>query len=284
MRREDRRPIVEIMQPDARDPADLPVGLFLRNHDELTLEMVTDEERDYMYYEYAATRGCGSTSGIRRRLAPLLDNGRRQIELLNSLLLHAARQPGPLLRRRDRHGRQHLPGRPQRRAHPDAVDRRPQRRLLRAPTPPRLYQPVIIDPVYGYQAVNVEAQLPHADLAAQLDAAADRARASRRASSAAARSSSSARANQRVLAYLREHEGETVLVVAQPLRFAPSRSSWTCARWRGTSRSRCSATRAFPPIGEQPYFLTLGPHGFYWFRLQAASADQPRYGIEATAL
>ena len=115
-------------------PDDAQWGLFLRNHDELTLEMVTDEERDYMYAEYAKDPRMRLNLGIRRRLAPLLDNGRDEIELLHRDPLLAAGQPGPLLRRRDRHGRQHLPRRPRRRAHADAVDGRPQRRLLAAPT------------------------------------------------------------------------------------------------------------------------------------------------------
>jgi maltose alpha-D-glucosyltransferase / alpha-amylase len=119
--------------------------------------MVTDEERDYMYRVYAHDPQARINLGIRRRLAPLLGNNRRKIELMNALLFSLPGHAGALLRRRDRHGRQHLPGRPQRRAHADAVERRPQRRLLAA-NPQKLYLPVIIDPEYHYEAVNVEAQ------------------------------------------------------------------------------------------------------------------------------
>ena len=130
--KEDRTPIVDIMRADAgRFPQDCQWAIFLRNHDELTLEMVTDEERDYMYREYARDPRMRINVGIRRRLAPLMDSGRRQIELMNALLMSHARHADHLLRRRDRHGRQRLPRRPQRRAHADAVERRPQRRLLR---------------------------------------------------------------------------------------------------------------------------------------------------------
>ena len=114
----------------ATSPQNCQWGLFLRNHDELTLEMVTDEERDYMYAEYAKDPRMKLNVGIRRRLAPLLDNGRDEIELLHAMLFSLPGSPGPVLRRRDRDGRQRLPRRPRRRAHADAVDRRPQRRLL----------------------------------------------------------------------------------------------------------------------------------------------------------
>ena len=117
-------------------PTNCQWGIFLRNHDELTLEMVTDEERDYMYAEYAKDPRMRINVGIRRRLAPLLDNGRDEMELLHALLFSLPGTPGPVLRRRDRHGRQHLPRRPRRRAHADAVDRRPQRAASRAPTSP----------------------------------------------------------------------------------------------------------------------------------------------------
>ena len=127
---EDRFPIIDILRQTPAIPENCQWAVFLRNHDELTLEMVTDEERDYMYRVYAEDPQARINLGIRRRLAPLLGNDRRRIELMNGLLLLAARHAGHLLRRRDRHGRQHLPRRPQRRAHADAVERRPQRRLL----------------------------------------------------------------------------------------------------------------------------------------------------------
>ena len=140
LRLEDRHPITEIMAQTPPIPASCQWGLFLRNHDELTLEMVTDEERDYMYLAYSADPRMRINVGIRRRLAPLMDNNRRRIELMNSLLFSFPGHAHHLLRRRDRHGRQHLSRRPQRRPHADAVDRRPQRRLL-ARQPRQAVQP-----------------------------------------------------------------------------------------------------------------------------------------------
>ena len=125
--------------------------------------MVTDEERDYMYRMYAHVHQARLNLGIRRRLAPLLGNDRKRIELLNALLLLAARHAGALLRRRDRHGRQYLPGRPQRRAHPDAMELGQERRVSRAPTRRASICRSSSIPEYHYEAVNVEAQLrnPH---------------------------------------------------------------------------------------------------------------------------
>ena len=140
LRREDATPIYEILERTPPIPENCPQppppipttqwGLFLRNHDELTLEMVTDDERDYMYAEYAKDPRMKLNLGIRRRLAPLLDNGRDEIQLLHAIMFSLPGLARPLLRRRDRDGRQHLPRRPRRRAHADAVDGRPQRRLL----------------------------------------------------------------------------------------------------------------------------------------------------------
>ena len=130
LRREDATPIFEILERTPAIPDNCQWGLFLRNHDELTLEMVTDEERDYMYAEYAKDPRMKLNLGIRRRLAPLLDNGARRDRAAARDPVLAARLARPLLRRRDRDGRQHLPRRPRRRAHADAVDGRPQRRLL----------------------------------------------------------------------------------------------------------------------------------------------------------
>ena len=167
--------------------------------------MVTDEERDYMYQAYAADPQMRINVGIRRRLAPLLENSRRRIELLNSAALLAARHAGHLLRRRDRDGRQHLPRRSQRRAHADAVDRRPQRRLLARRSGAALRA---ADHGSGLRLPGDQRRGAGAlaVLAAQLDEAADRAAQAASASSAAARSSSSPAPNRKVLAYVRRDE------------------------------------------------------------------------------
>ena len=154
----------------ARSPTTCQWAIFLRNHDELTLEMVTDEERDYMYQAYAADPQMRVNGGIRRRLAPLMENSRARIELLNGLLLSLPGHAGHLLRRRDRHGRQRVPRRPQRRAHADAVDAPIATAASRGPIRRGSTRRSIMDPVYGYQAVNVEAQERSPHLAAQLDA------------------------------------------------------------------------------------------------------------------
>ncbi len=130
LRQEDRHAITEILNQTPDIPETCQWALFLRNHDELTLEMVTDEERDYMYSVYADDPQMRINVGIRRRLAPLVENSRRRIELLHSLLFALPGHAHPLLRRRDRHGRQHLSRRSQRRPDADAVEQRPQRRLL----------------------------------------------------------------------------------------------------------------------------------------------------------
>jgi maltose alpha-D-glucosyltransferase/alpha-amylase len=166
---EDRHPVVEILQQTPEIPESCQWAIFLRNHDELTLEMVTSKERDYMYSMYAADRGAhqpghpapaGAAAGKR----PRTHQADEQPAAVD------ARFAGALLRRRDRHGRQHLPRRPRRRAHADAMDLDRNGGFSRA-DPQRLYLPPIQDPVYGYEAVNVEAQLACADVAAQLDAA-----------------------------------------------------------------------------------------------------------------
>ena len=181
-----------------------------------------------MYCEYATDPRMRLNLGIRRRLAPLMDNGRRQIELLNSLLFTLPGTPDPLLRRRDRHGRQHLPRRPQRRPHPDAVDAATATPASRAADPRASTSPLIVDPVYGYQAINVEAQqrTPTSLLnwMRRLIAVRKKTRVFGRGTLRFLRP-----ANDSVLAYVRSHEGETVLAVHN-LSARPSRSSSTCAR------------------------------------------------------
>ncbi len=267
LRREDRSPVVDIM---AQTPA-LPDGsqwaIFLRNHDELTLEMVTDEERDYMYREYASDKRMRINIGIRRRLAPLLDNGRRQIELMNALLMT---MPGtPVLYYGDEIGMG------------DNVylgDRNGVRTPMQwnaswnagfsEGDQQALYFPLIVDAPYGYQAVNVMAQ--------------ERTQTSllrwmrrlikvRRQYRAFGRGSFEMLLpeNRHVIAYLRRFENETILCVNNLSRFVQPLEI-NLQRWSGMVPVELIGNISFPPIGEQPYFMSLGPHTFYWFRLVPA--------------
>jgi maltose alpha-D-glucosyltransferase/alpha-amylase len=239
-------------------------GMFLRNHDELTLEMVTDAERDYMYHEYARDPRMRCNIGIRRRLAPLMENGRRQIELLHSILLSMPGSPvlyygdeigmGDNIYLGDRGGVRtpmHWTG-----------DRNAG--FSRADTS-RLYNPVIQDPPYSYQGVNVDAQLrtPTSLLhwLRRLIAVRKRYSAFGRGSLEFLDSS-----NERVLCYVREHEDQTILCVANLSRFVQF-AELHLARFRGRTPVELIGGNAFPTVGELPYFFTLGPHGFYWFRL-----------------
>ena len=193
-------------------------ALFLRNHDELTLEMVTNDERDYMYLAYAQDPRMKINVGIRRRLAPLVDNSRRRIELLNSLLFSFPGTPVVYYGDEIGHGRQHLPARPQRRADADAVDPRSQRRLLARRSGPPLLR-AHLGPVYGYQAVNVEAQsrIPSSLLHWMRNTI-----ALRKLFKAFGRGTIEFLpvANRKVLAYVRRYEDEVILCVANVSRSA----------------------------------------------------------------
>jgi maltose alpha-D-glucosyltransferase/alpha-amylase len=264
LRKEDRTPIVEIMESTPPIPDECQWALFLRNHDELTLEMVTDEERDYMWSEYATDRRGRINLGIRRRLAPLVDNSRRRIELLNALLLSMPGTPiiyygdeigmGDNVYLGDRNGvRTPMQWTPDRNAGFSRADAA------------ALYSPVIMDPVYGFQAVNVEAQerIPGSLL-----------HFTRRIISMRRRYPVFGRGtleflhpeNRHVLAYLREHEGVTVLCVANLSRFSQY-AELDLARYGGRVPVEIMGRVRFPAIGELPYLLTFGPHAFYWFEL-----------------
>ena len=236
LRREDRYPIVEIMQQTPEIPDENQWALFLRNHDELTLEMVTDEERDYMYAEYASDARMRINVGIRRRLAPLVDRSRRRLELLNSLLFSMKGTPiiyygdeigmGDNVYLGDRNGvRTPMQWTGDRNAGFSRAD-------VHA-----LYAPLVADPVYGYQAVNVEAQerVPGSLLNWM-----KRLIRVRRAHPVFGRGTLEFLhpENRRVLAYLREHEGVTVLCVANLSAASRSTSSSTCRASTGGSRSR----------------------------------------------
>jgi maltose alpha-D-glucosyltransferase/alpha-amylase len=269
IRQEDRHPITEILRQTPDIPETCQWGLFLRNHDELTLEMVTDEERDYMYQAYAADPRMRINVGIRRRLAPLVENSRRRIELLTSLLFSLPGTPviyygdelgmGDNIYLGDRNGvRTPMQWTGDRNAGFSRSD------------PARLFAPVIMDPVYGYQAINVEAQerSPYSLLnwMRRLIALRQQFRGFGRGTLQFLSA-----ANRRILAYVRSHDHEHVLCVAnlsrttQPLELDLS-------AYKGLTPVEMLGLTAFPPIGESPYFLTIPGYYFYWFRLQKAAA------------
>jgi maltose alpha-D-glucosyltransferase/alpha-amylase len=264
IRREDRLPIIEIMERTPAIPETAQWAIFLRNHDELTLEMVTDEERDYMYTEYAKDAMMRRNVGIRRRLAPLLENSRRKIELMNSLLLSLPGAPvlyygdeigmGDNVYLGDRNGvRTPMQWSGDRNAGFSRAD------------PARLYDPVITDPVYGFQAVNVEAQerLPTSLLEwmRRLIRVRKRFKAFGRGTLEFLNAD-----NRRVLAYIRAYEDEVLLCVVNLSRFVQP-AELDLSAYDGWQPIEMIGETAFPLIGELPYFVTLGPHSFYWFRL-----------------
>ena len=264
LRREDRTPIVEILERTPAIPETCQWAIFLRNHDELTLEMVTDAERDYMYYAYALDPRMRLNLGIRRRLAPLMDNGRKQIELLNSLLMTLPGAPviyygdelgmGDNVYLGDRNGvRTPMQWSGDRNAGFSRADVE------------RLYSPLVQSPVYGYQAVNVEAQerVPTSLLHWM-----KRVIAIRKRYPALSRGTTRFLLpnNDKVLTYIREYQGEQVLVVNNLSRFCQY-AELDLHDYEGCIPMECFGNNPFPRIGELPYLLTLGPHGFYWFLL-----------------
>jgi maltose alpha-D-glucosyltransferase/alpha-amylase len=265
LRLEDRKPLVEIVERTPAIPASCQWGLFLRNHDELTLEMVTDTERDYMYEEYARDPVARINLGIRRRLAPLLDGDRRRIELLNALLLSL---PGsPVLYYGDEIGMG------------DNVylgDRNGVRTPMQwtggwnggfsTADPERLYQPLISNPVYGYQAVNVESQRRQENSLLNWTR---RLIQVRRATRVFGRGSIEflKPANQRVLAYVRSLDSEKVLVVNN-LSGTAQAVELDLQSLAGAIPIEMFGRSLFPRIRERPYVMTLGPYDFFWFKLR----------------
>jgi len=265
LRREDRRPIIDIISQLPAIPEACQWCLFLRNHDELTLEMVTDEERDYMYNEYAKDPRMKINVGIRRRLAPLVDNGRRRIELLNSLLFTLPGSPiiyygdeigmGDNIYLGDRNGvRTPMQWSGDRNAGFSRADAA------------RLYNPVIMDPVYGFQAINVEAQLRDPSSLLNWMKRLIRLRKQYPVFGRGAIEFCHPE-NRKVLVYIRQGAGQTVLVVNNLSRFVQP-AELDLRKYDGWTPVEIIGETRFPQIGQLPYFLTLGPHGFYWFRLE----------------
>jgi maltose alpha-D-glucosyltransferase / alpha-amylase len=262
--KEDRFPITDILRQTPEIPANAQWAIFLRNHDELTLEMVTDAERDYLWDTYAADRRARINLGIRRRLAPLMQRDRRRIELMNGLLLS---MPGtPVIYYGDEIGMGdniHLGDR-------DGV-RTPMQwsedrngGFSRA-DPASVVLPPIMDPLYGFEAVNVEAQArdPHSLLNWMR-----RMLLLRRNHQAFGRGTLRFLypGNRRILAYLREHEGATILCVANLSR-TPQAVELDLSEFAGRVPVEMTGPSPFPPIGQLTYLLTLPPYGFYWFEL-----------------
>ena len=264
VRRESRWPISEILEQTPPVPRNTQWGIFLRNHDELTLEMVTDEDRDYMWSEYATDPRMKANIGIRRRLASLLDNDVNRMELFTALLLSLPGSPvlyygdeigmGDNIWLGDRDGvRTPMQWTPDRNGGFSTV------------TPGRLYLPAIMDPVYGYQAVNVEAELENSSSLLQWNRRMIHIR-KEHPTFGMGTFIDLGGSNPSVLSYLREFGDDVVLCVNNLSRF-PQPVELDLRRFPGVQPVELLGGVRFPPIGELPYLLTLSGHGFYWFRL-----------------
>jgi len=278
VRQEARRPIVDILAQTPPIPENCQWGLFLRNHDELTLEMCSDEERDYMYYEYARDPRMKLNLGIRRRLAPIVENSRREIELMNVLLFSMPGTPivyygdeigmGDNIYLSDRNG--------VRTPMQWNVDRNGG--FSKAP-PERLYAPLIQNPIYSYQAVNVERQFQDPNSLLNWMKTLIQLRHKNPIFGWGGISFLTP-ANERVLAYLRRlprsaseaaHDlpgARTVLVVANLSRHSQA-IEMDLSSFAGWTPREMFGETLFPPIGTTPYQLSLGPYGYYWFRLES---------------
>ena len=268
LRLEDRLPIVEILKRTPTIPETCQWAMFLRNHDELTLEMVTDEERDYMYRVYAADQRARINLGIRRRLAPLLGNDRPRIEVMNALLFSLPGTPviyygdeigmGDNVYLGDRNGvRTPMQWSPDRNAGFSSTN------------PQRLYLPVNIDPAYHYEAINVESQQDNPNSLLNWT---KRLIALRKQYKAFGRGTLEflQPSNQRVVAYFRRYQEETILVVANLSRFAQA-VELDLHKYQGYTPVEVFGRTDFPVISERCYPLTLGPNSFFWFTLEQRS-------------
>ncbi len=269
VRRESRYPISEIMAQTPEIPADCQWGIFLRNHDELTLEMVTDEERDYMWGEYAKDPRMKANIGIRRRLAPLLENDRNQLELFTALLLSLPGSPvlyygdeigmGDNIWLGDRDGvRTPMQWTPDRNAGFSTCN------------PGQLNLPVILDPIYGYQVTNVEAQLASGTSLLHWTRRMIQVRKENPAFGLGCFTDLGG-SNPSVLAFVRNFGDDIVLCVNNLSRF-PQPVELDLRHYEGYRPVELLGGVEFPAIGELPYFLTLHGHGFYWFRLTPPDA------------
>jgi len=279
VRSEDWHPIVDMFTHTPPIPENCQWCLFLRNHDELTLEMCSGEERDYMYYAYARDPSMRRNIGIARRLAPLLDNDRRKIELLNSLVFTLPGSPivyygdeigmGDNVHLGDRNG---VPMQ-------WTADRNGG---FSRTDPSKLYLPAITDSVYGYQAINVEAQQqsPHSLLHWM-----KRMIAVRKQHPAFGRGTLTflRPRNDKVIAYLREYREDTLLLV-QNLAASAQPVELDLAKFQGAVPIELFGNSRFPAVGTQPYTLSLGPYGYYWFTLRQPSRQDDTYGIEGSVV
>jgi maltose alpha-D-glucosyltransferase/alpha-amylase len=277
---EDRDPIVEILQQTPDIPEGCQWAIFLRNHDELTLEMVTSRERDYMYTTYATDVQARINLGIRRRLAPLMDNDKDRIKLMNGMLLSMPGSPiiyygdelgmGDNVFVGDRNGvRTPMQWSPDRNAGFSRAD------------PQRLYLQPIMDAMYGYEAVNVETQLRDKSSLLHWTRRMLAVRKTSRAFGRGARTFLKP-GNRKILAYISEHDDDVILSVfnlsraAQPVELDLS-------AFKGRVPVEMLGRTSFPPIGELPYLLTLASYGFYWFKL-TNEVDMPSWHQEAVGL
>lgn len=265
IRREDRAPIVDIVSQLPPIPEHCQWATFLRNHDELTLEMVSTEERDYMYAEYAKDPRMKLNLGIRRRLFPLMDNNRRAVDLLHSMLFTLPGSPilyygdevrmGDNIYLGDRNGcRTPMQWSGDRNSGFSRAD------------PSRLYCPVIIDPVYHYQAVNVEAALRLESSFLNSLKRLIRIRAGHRVFSRGAVEFLNSK-NRRILAYLRHFEGESALLINNLSKYRQY-VELDLHKFAGYTPIEMFGETEFPRIGELPYLISLGSYDFYWFDLR----------------
>ncbi len=272
IRMEDRFPIIDVMEQTPAVPENCQWALFLRNHDELTLEMVADEERDYMYRVYAHDPVARLNLGIRRRLAPLLNNDRRKIELMNVLLFSLPGTPvlyygdeigmGDNVYLGDRNGvRTPMQWSPDRNAG-----------FSRA-NPQKLYLPPIIDPEYHYESVNVENQQGNPDSLLwwmkRLVALRKRYRSLGRGAITFLHPE-----NRKILAFIRRHQDEAILVVAN-LSHNAQHGRLDLSAFKGVAPVELFGRSEFAPIGDAEYDLTLGPYGFYWLSLKPEPIEAP---------